>query len=96
MMTTAFLNNPYFYSLALIGAMAMLPRARYAADRAAALTPEAGQHIKPNFAQRVCLFIPGLCLFACIGMFGYVLGAMVLLAVYVAVFIVMIQLFKQP
>ncbi|MEM1108192.1 MAG: hypothetical protein AAGH99_05815 [Planctomycetota bacterium] len=90
--TTSFLSDQYFYSLLVIGTLAMIPRARYVADRILSLKPE---EIKPNFAQRVCIFIPGICVFACIGMFRYALGAIVLLVAYIVGFALLTLLFKK-
>ncbi|MBB6429020.1 hypothetical protein [Algisphaera agarilytica] len=94
MWTTDFLANQYFYYMLLIGGMALLPRARFTANRALALSAEEAEKIQPNAAQRVCVFIPGLCVFACIGMFRYALGAIVLLLFYIVIYVALIMLFK--
>lgn len=92
--TTSFFTDQYFYYLLILGGMAMIPRARYTADRMLALSAAEAQKIKPNFAQRVCVFIPGICVFASIGMFGYALGAIVLLVSFMVIYFVLILLFK--
>ncbi|MEM9418456.1 MAG: hypothetical protein AAGA25_05275 [Planctomycetota bacterium] len=92
--TTDFLTNPYFYYMLVLGGMAMIPRARYTADRMLALSAEEAQKIQPNFAQKVCVFIPGLCVFACIGMFRYAAGAIALIVAFILIYIVLIMMFK--
>ncbi len=92
--STSFLTDPYFYYLLVLGGMAMIPRARYTADRMLALSAAEAQKITPNFAQRVCVFIPGICVVACIGMFHYALGAIVLLVMFLVIYFVLIMLFK--
>jgi hypothetical protein len=92
----SFLQDPSFYTLLALGCLAMIPRARYTADRMMALTPEAAANIRPSLPQRVSLFIPGLCVFACIVMFGYAWGALLLLVAYLAVYVGLILLFKRP
>lgn len=94
--TFSFLANANFYTLLILGLLALLPRARYTADRMQALTPEDLERIKPNLAQRVCLLIPGLCVFSCIVMFGYVVGAVALLVVYLSVYVGMVMVLKGP
>jgi len=92
--TSSFLTDQYFYYLLVLGGMAMIPRARYTADRMLALSAAQAEKIKPNFAQRVCVFIPGICVFACVGMFQYALGAIVLLVMFLVMYFVLIMLFK--
>ncbi|MEM9916288.1 MAG: hypothetical protein AAF911_15140 [Planctomycetota bacterium] len=92
--TTSFLTNQYFYFLLILGGMAMIPRARYTADRMLALSAAEAEKITPNFAQRVCVFIPGICVFAAIGMFRYALGAIALLVAFIMIYVVLIFLFK--
>ena len=91
-----FLTDASWYTLLVLGCLAMIPRARYTADRMMALTPEAAGRIKPSLAQRVCLFIPGLAVFSCIVMFNYVYGAVALLVAYLLVYVGLIFLFKRP
>ena len=92
----AFLSDPYFYYMLILGCLAMLPRARYTADRMLALSPDEAQRIKPNLPQRACLFIPGLCVFACIVMFGYLSGAVTLLVVFLLVYVGLVMILKGP
>ncbi|MEM8739508.1 MAG: hypothetical protein AAGG38_13680 [Planctomycetota bacterium] len=90
-----FLQDRYFYFLLLIGALALLPRARYTAQRAAALTADAAAQITPNLAERICVFFPGLGVFACVALLQYVTGAAILLAVFLLLYVVMIMGFKR-
>lgn len=92
----AFLQSVHFYYLLLIGCAAMIPRARYIADKAAAISSTAAAEIKPSIAQRACLFIPGICVFASILLLRNPVAAGVLLVSYIAVYIVMILFFRGP
>ena len=93
---TAFLSDPYFYYLLIIGVTAMLPRARYAAERAAEANPTRAEMIRPTMAQRLCLFIPGLCVFAAVALLRYVTGAAVLLVIFLIAYAAMIVLLRGP
>ena len=89
-----FLSDPYFYYLLAIGGLAMLPRARFTADRAAAPNQAQAEAIKPDLAQRLCLLLPGLCLLSCVMMLRYATGAAVLLVAYLLAYMLLILLFK--
>ncbi|MEO1237069.1 MAG: hypothetical protein AAFX76_09800 [Planctomycetota bacterium] len=91
----AFLQVPQFYYLLVIGGLALIPRARFTAEKAAVLGDEARQRLTPNLPQRVSLFIPGVCVFACIGLLGQVVGAVALLAAYLLLFVALIFWFKR-
>ena len=92
----SFLGDMNYWVLLALGGLALLPRARFTADRMAALTPEELQRIKPNLAQRACLLIPGVCVFACVVMFQYATGAAVLLIAYLGLYIGLIMMLKAP
>lgn len=94
--TFSFLSDVNFWVLMALGGLALIPRARYTADRMKALTPDELERIKPNLAQRACLLIPGICVFACVVMFQYATGAVVLLMAYLAVYVGMIMVLKGP
>lgn len=92
----AFVQSVHFYYLLLIGCAAMIPRARYIADKAAAISSTAANEIKPSIAQRACLFIPGICVFTSILLLRNPVAAGVLLVTYITVYIVMILFFRGP
>ncbi|MEL7088634.1 MAG: hypothetical protein AAGL98_09385 [Planctomycetota bacterium] len=94
--TLSFLTDANYWVLMVLGCLALLPRARYTADRMAALTPADLQRIKPRLAQRACLLIPGICVFACVVMFGYATGAALLLVMYLLVYVGIIIALKDP
>jgi len=90
----SFLSSMHFYYLLLIGAGAMIPRARYVLDRAAGLSAVPARVVKPSLAQRACLFIPGLSVFMAIVLLANALAAGVLLFVFIGVYIAMILFFR--
>lgn len=94
--TFSFLADVNYWVLLGLGGLALLPRARFTADRMSALTPDELQRIKPSIAQRACLLIPGICVFACVVMFQYATGAVVLLMSYLAIYVGMIIALKGP
>jgi hypothetical protein len=91
----AFLTDPAWYTLLVLGCVAMVPRAGYTAAKMSAVSRSASQSITPNLAQRICLFIPGFCVFGCIGLLGYVSGALTLLVAFLTIYIVMVLTLKR-
>ncbi|MEM7625800.1 MAG: hypothetical protein AAF333_09235 [Planctomycetota bacterium] len=94
--TFSFLAVGNYWVLLVLGCLAMLPRARYTIERMKALTPDDLQRIKPSIAQRVCLLIPGICVFACVVILQHATGAFVLLLVYLSVYFGLIMMLKGP
>ena len=92
----SFLSQPVFYVLLIVGCLAMLPRARYTAARMSPHRPVDGRAIEPTALQRICLFIPGICVFLCLGLYGWVTGAVGLLLAFLGLYIAMILWLKVP
>ena len=92
----SFLGQPVFWVLLVLGCLAMVPRARYTAARMSRLRPVDGRAVEPTALQRICLFIPGFCVFFCLALFGYVTGAIVMLVAYLGLYVAMIFWFKTP
>lgn len=93
----AFLSHPAFYFLLVMGITALIPRARYVADRidARVMNPHIGE-LKPNLAQRVCLFIPGICALYAVVVMRSPWSGVLLVAVFLIAFVLMIMGFKSP
>ena len=91
-----FFMQPIFYVLLVLGCLAMVPRARYTAARMNPLRPVDGRPITPTPLQRICLFLPGICVFACLALYGYVTGAVVLLVLFLVLYVGLVFWFKAP
>ena len=93
----AFLSQPPFYLLLIVGIAALIPRARFAADRieARANNPHVGE-LTPNLAQRLCLFLPGICALYAVVALRSPWAGVVLVAAYLLTFTAMILFLRGP
>ena len=92
-----FLTTLPFYALLVLGVASLIPRAQYVADRIELLRMNSrADELRPNLAQRVSLFLPGLCtLWAFIG-WRSPTAALMLVVVYLAAFATMIVFLRGP
>jgi hypothetical protein len=92
-----FLSQPPFYYLLFIGMAAMIPRARYIADRfeAQSQSPDAPP-LKPNLAQRITLFLPGICALYGVFLLQSMMAGVLLVVAYLIMFAGLIIWFRGP
>ena len=92
-----FLTALPFYGLLVMGIASLIPRAQHVADRIelGRDNPRAAD-LKPNLAQRVCLFLPGLCALWAFVAWGSPWAAVLLVVAYLVSFAAMIVFLRGP